>query len=86
MMPGVQGLQLQKMGSWACSGGGTFVIPDNGGIVVVSHSDGELCYATLSSNHIVMCHSSHELKITVRDCSLGLVKVIRASCVHCLQG
>ena len=72
MMPGVLGLQSQKIGSWASGGGGTFAIPDDSGIVVVSGPDGELHYAMLSSNHVVMCYSSHELKITVCDCSLGV--------------
>ena len=69
MMLGVQGLQSQK----ASSGGGTFAIPDDGGVVVVSRSDGELCHAMFSSNHIMMHHGYHELEITVHDCSLGVV-------------
>ena len=46
------------------------MIPDDGGAVVLSHSKGELCYTVMRSNHVVMYHSSHEFKITVRDCSL----------------
>ena len=71
MMVGMQGLQLQKTGSWACGVGGTFAIPDDSGINVVSGPDGELHYAMLGSNHVVMCYGSHELKVTVSDCPLG---------------
>ena len=72
MMTGVQELQLQKIGSRACGQGGTFAIPDDGSAVVVSCSNGELHCAVLCSNHIVMCHCSHELKVTVGDHSLGV--------------
>ena len=71
-MLGVQGLQLQKMGDGGCSGGGTFAIPNDSDTIVVSHSDDELGHAMMSSNHFVMGHSSHKLKITVSDCSLGV--------------
>ena len=46
------------------------MIPDDGGTVVVSHSNGELRHTEMCSNHIVMCYSSHEFKITVCDCPL----------------
>ena len=48
MVLGMQGLQLQKMGSWACGGCVTFAIPDDSGIIVVSHSKGELSYTMMS--------------------------------------
>ena len=70
VMMGVQGLQLQKICGRACSGGGTFPIPDNSGAIVMSHSNGELHYPVSCSNHLVMCCSSHELKVTVSDCAL----------------
>ena len=56
---------MQKICGRACSRGGTFPVSDDSGIVVVSHTDGELCYPVSSSYHIVMYHSSHELKVTV---------------------
>ena len=72
MVPGKQGLQLQRIGSWACSGCGKFVIPDDGGIIVVSRSEGELGYTMMSSNHIVMGYCFHKLKVTVSDGPLGV--------------
>ena len=72
MVSGVQGFQLQKMGSWACSGCGTFAIPDDSDTIVVSHSEGELGCTMMSSNHVVMGHCSHKLKVTVRYGPLGV--------------
>ena len=72
MVSGMQGLQSQKIGSWACSGCGTFVIPDDSGVIVVSCSEGELGYAMMSSNHIVMGYCSHKLKVTISDGPFGI--------------
>ena len=67
MVLGMQGLQSQKMDSWACSGSGTFVIPDDSGRIVVSRSKGELGHTMMSGNHFLMGHCSNELKVTVSD-------------------
>ena len=61
---------MQKMCSRAHNRSRTFAIPDDGGAVVVSRSNGELHCTMVCGNHVVMRHNSHELKITVRDCSL----------------
>ena len=74
MVSGTQGLQLQKIGSWACSGCGTFAIPNVGGIIVMSCSMGELSYAMVSSNHVVMGYCSHKLKVTIGDSPTGIGK------------
>ena len=70
VMLSVQGLQSQKMCSRAPRRGGTFPIPDDSDIIVVSRVNGELRYSVSCSNHVVMCHGSHDLKVTVSDCAL----------------
>ena len=72
MVLGMQGLQSQKVGSRACSGCGTFAIPDDSGTIVMSRSKGELGYAMMSSNQVVMGYCSHKLKVTVGDGPFGI--------------
>ena len=72
MVLGMQGLQLQKIGSWACSGCGTFAIPDDCSIIVMSHSKGEFGHTMMSSNHVMMGCCSHKLKVTVSDGPFGI--------------
>ena len=62
MVTGVQGLQLRRMCSRACT--------DDIGTAVMSHSNGELHCAVMCGNHVVMCRGSHQLEVTAHDCFL----------------
>ena len=66
----VQGSQSQKIGSWAIGGGGTFPIPYDCGVIIVSCTDCEFGHIMSSGDRVVMRHGSHELEITVSDGSL----------------
>ena len=66
----VQGLQLQKVHSRPHGRSGPFPIPCDDSVVVVSSSNGEFRHTMMSCDRVIMCHSSHQFKVTICDGSL----------------